>query len=118
MRGYSVAMSTSGPRMELVAAFEGIALLAVALFLLKSQERAKTRFLGCILAVPMVMSLKHSFVRQDAPHVAAFFSFIALALALVILSIRLNQRYIVTASPARCGEVPERSQSSAHVREL
>jgi hypothetical protein len=97
MRGYTVAMSTSGPRMELVAAFEAIALLVVALFLLMLQERAAARFFSCILAAPVLMNLKHGFVRQDAPHVSVFFGFLALALALVILAIPLNQRYIVTA---------------------
>jgi len=39
-RGYSVAMSLSGPRVELVAALEATVLVAALLFLVKLQDRS------------------------------------------------------------------------------
>jgi hypothetical protein len=92
-RGFSVAMSTSGPRVELVAAIEGIILLVAALFLLKQRDNEESRFFSLVLVIPIFLSLKHSFVRQDVPHVAVFFCFLALALALVTLAIPLSQRF-------------------------
>ena len=92
-RGYSVAMSTSGPRVELVAAIEGIILLVAALFLLKLRDNEESRFFGLVLGVPVLMNLKHGFVRQDTPHIIEFFCFLALALALIMLAIPLNQRF-------------------------
>ena len=92
-RGYSVAMSTSGPRVEPVAAIEGITLLVIALFLLMLRNREEARFFSLVLGVPVLMNLKHGFVRQDAPHIVIFFCFLALALALVMLAIPLNQRF-------------------------
>jgi hypothetical protein len=93
MRGYSVAMSTSGPRVDLLAAVEATVLLAAALFLLMLRDREESRFFTLFLVIPVLMNLKHGFVRQDVPHIAIFFCFLALALALVILAIPLNQRF-------------------------
>ena len=92
-RGYTVAYSTSGPRVELVAALEAIVLLVAALFLLMLRDHHKARFFSLVLVIPVLMNLKHGFVRQDVPHIAVFFYFLALALALVILAIPLNQRF-------------------------
>jgi hypothetical protein len=67
--------------------------LAAALFLLMLRDREESRFFTLVLVIPVLMNLKHGFVRQDAPHIAEFFCFLALALALVILAIPLNQRF-------------------------
>jgi hypothetical protein len=40
----------------------------------------------------MVLNLKHGFVRQDAPHVASFFCFLAMTFAMLILVIPLNEQ--------------------------
>ena len=92
-RGYSVAMSIFGPRVELVAALEAIVLLVAALFLLMRRDREKAQFFSLALVIPVLMNLKHGFVRQDVPHIVEFFCFLALALALVTLAIPLNQRF-------------------------
>jgi hypothetical protein len=91
--GYSIAMSTSGPRVQLVAAFEAIFLLVAALFLVALRDRGVSRFFCLALFVPVLMNLKHGIVRQDVPHIAEFFCFLAMALALVTLGIPLNQRF-------------------------
>ena len=92
-RGYSIAMSTSGPRLGMVAAFEGIFLLIAALFLLKLHNREQARFFSLIWAAPMLMDLKHGFLRQDSPHVGEFFCFLAVPLALVMLAVRLDRQF-------------------------
>src|SRR5262245_44252261 len=96
-RGYSYAMSISGPRVEVLAASEGILLLAAAIILLMLRDRTKSRFFTLILVIPLLLSLKHGFVRQDAPHVATFFCFLALACALVVLAIPLDKGFASVA---------------------
>jgi hypothetical protein len=86
-RGYSVAMSQMGPHVELVAALKAVLLVLFALYLLARRDHDKARFFGPILIIPILLSFKHSFVRQDLPHVFQFFGFAALALALLALAI-------------------------------
>jgi hypothetical protein len=95
--GYSVAMSTSGPRVELVAAVEAIGLLGFALVLIAGRDWGKARFFALVLAIPLALNLKHGFVRQDAPHLAVFFCFAALAMALVMLAVPLDRQFTKTA---------------------
>jgi hypothetical protein len=90
LRGYSFAMSISGPRVVVLSALEGISLLMAALVLLMLRDRAKSQFFLLFLVVPVLLNLKHGFVRQDVPHVAFFFCFLAFACALVILAIPLD----------------------------
>jgi hypothetical protein len=92
-RVYSIIMSTSGPRIELVAAFEATVVLVTALLLLMVQDRDKARFCSLLLLVPLLINVKHGFVRQDAPHIVQFFCFVALALALVTLATPLSERF-------------------------
>ncbi|HEY6971463.1 MAG TPA: hypothetical protein VJA94_19800 [Candidatus Angelobacter sp.] len=95
-RGYSLAMSVAGPPTELIAAAETLVFLIVALIFLRSQQRSIARFLIFVLTIPVLVNIKHGFVRQDA-HISHFFCFVALALGLVALVIRLTeQRTIVT----------------------
>jgi hypothetical protein len=91
-RGYGVAMSLWGPRVELIAAIEALVLFAAALTLLAKCDYQRARFFGLIFAIPLLLTLKHGFVRQDAPHVANFFCFAALTLALVVLAVPLQAR--------------------------
>jgi len=92
-RYYSVIMSIAGPRIELVAALEAIMLLVATIILLRVRDRDEARFFSALLGIPLLLSIKHGFVRQDAPHNIQFFCFVALALALVALAAPLNERF-------------------------
>jgi hypothetical protein len=94
-RGYSVAMSLKGPRMEFVVALEVIVVLLAAVLLLMLRQREKARFFALILVLPVVLSVKHAFVRQDIFHFVPFLSFVAVALALVTLALPLSERFTV-----------------------
>jgi hypothetical protein len=87
--GYDLAMALRGSPVEVVAGLEAIALLAVALLVVASSDRRTALFLGLLFAVPVFVSAKHSFVRQDE-HVVYIFSFVALASALAALAGRLE----------------------------
>jgi hypothetical protein len=89
--GYNFAMSIAGTKVALLAAFEALALFAIALALLAARDLRISRFLGLILAGPLFVSFKHGFVRQDL-HVAIFFGFVAVALSLVVLVLPLVER--------------------------
>jgi hypothetical protein len=91
--GYSLAMSTSGPVVELVAAFESMALIAIGLAVLVRQNRRIASFLALILVVPVLVNLKHGFVRQDT-HVFHLFGFVAIALGLVSLVVVLDDQRV------------------------
>src|SRR5262249_53900223 len=92
IRGYSVAMSWSGPRLELIVALEAVLLLAAAVLLLALRQRDRARFVALVLALPVALSVKHAFVRQEFFHIAQFFCFVAVALAVLMLAIPLNER--------------------------
>src|SRR5262249_40219506 len=49
-------------------------------------------FLGLLLAIPMFISFKHGFVRQDI-HVVNFFCFACLAASLFFLSVETGRRW-------------------------
>jgi hypothetical protein len=87
--GYSLAMSTAGPLVEPLAAFETLAILAMALALLATRNRRMASFITLLLTIPLFVSFKHGFVRQDT-HVIHFFCFAAIALGLVSLVIPLE----------------------------
>ncbi len=89
--GYSAAMSIYGSRMELLSAAEAVAVLAaVLLLLLGSSAPRLARFYALLLAVPLFVSFKHGFVRQDE-HAVHFFGFLALMLALLSLAVQLDK---------------------------
>jgi hypothetical protein len=90
IRGYSAAMSMAGSRMELVSASEAVAALVVLLWLQAASAPRVARFYVLLLAIPLFVSFKHGFVRQDG-HVINFFCFVALALALVSLTVNLDK---------------------------
>ncbi|HXJ38579.1 MAG TPA: hypothetical protein VNH18_04825 [Bryobacteraceae bacterium] len=89
MSGYSSAMMWTGPDYELLLAAEAAGVLAVFLHLQSLRMRLQARFLILVLALPVLISLKHGFVRQDE-HVANYFCFIALCLAAVSLTLKLG----------------------------
>ena len=47
------------------------------------------RFHALLIAIPLFVSFKHGFVRQDA-HIVNFFCFVAVALALASLTVSLH----------------------------
>ena len=88
--GYSAAMSLVGSNKGLVSALEAAAVLVVLLGLLAASAPRLARFYVLLLAIPLFVSFKHGFVRQDV-HVINFFCFVALALALVSLTVNLDK---------------------------
>jgi hypothetical protein len=89
--GFNLAMSTSGAPTEVLAAFEALVLLAIALGAVAVHDRKLFWFFSFTLAVPLFISFKHGFVRQDA-HIHHYFCFIALALSLAALSTPLDKQ--------------------------
>jgi hypothetical protein len=90
MAGYSAAMSSAGNRFEILLAVEALAVLLAILYLHATTNRALARFYVLLLAGPLFFSVKHGFVRQDI-HVVNFFCFVALALGLVLLTVRVGR---------------------------
>ena len=80
--GYSSAMSFQGDVIELAAAFEALVGIGAYLIVGTKACRALVWFLVAVLSIPVLISLKHGFVRQDV-HVLNFFCFAALALGLI-----------------------------------
>ena len=88
--GYSSAMAVSGDRSEILLALEVLAVMLVVLHIQASTNRPLARFYALLLAGPIFFSVKHGFVRQDE-HVINFFCFMALALGLVSLTMRVER---------------------------
>lgn len=89
-RGYSAAMSIAGPQLEPVLALEAMVVLVLILWLSEASSPGAARFYALFLVIPLFVSFKHGFVRQDV-HVIIFFCFTALALALVSLKADLGK---------------------------
>jgi hypothetical protein len=81
---YSVAISVQGPAIELVVALETMVIVGGLLALEAFDNPRGAAFLVLMLALPMFVSFKHGFVRQDV-HVVNFFCFAALAMGLFFL---------------------------------
>jgi hypothetical protein len=96
--GYSAAMSIVGSNTEIVLALESAALLVAFLALQVASPPRLARFYVLLLAMPLFLSFKHGFVRQDV-HIINFFCFSALALALVALTVNLNRAGASLAVP-------------------
>jgi len=99
-RGYVLAMSTPGTREQLVFILLAIILLFAVFGLLAYAYRAAAQFLTLILALPFIFALRHGLVRQDFWHVTQFFCFVALALALISLSVPFERRFVETVAVA------------------
>jgi hypothetical protein len=99
--GYSAAMAYGSQRIgvpdgfqrveiiEIIAALEAIAVLFIVLWLQAASSFRIARFHALLIAIPLFVSFKHGFVRQD-DHIVNFFCFVALALALTSLTISLH----------------------------
>jgi hypothetical protein len=94
--GYSVSMSFPGPVNQFFGALATLVLVGLLLLVNARAGRVPTIFLALLLAVPLAVSLKHGFVRQDV-HIINFFCFCALALALIALSIHLKGWRVIAA---------------------
>ena len=95
--GYSAAVGNSGDWIEIAGAAQTVAWIALLLFLQRTADRKVTWYFALLLAVPLFMSFKHGFIRQDI-HIINFFGFVALALAMVSIGISLEGRRLANAS--------------------
>lgn len=76
--GYSTAMAVAGPADELwMALAVGAAFLLITALLLQQRQRAEG--VALLLVLPLLVSFKHGFVRQDV-HIANFFCFAVIAM--------------------------------------
>jgi hypothetical protein len=92
--GYSSALSLSGDPVELGGVVEIGICIAVLLLVRTKSDRAMVWFFLALLTIPLLISVKHGFTRQDE-HVINFFSFAGLALGLINLGV-----------PARGARIP------------
>ena len=84
--GYSAALSLEGPnKLVFAAAAEALALVAALLVIHYTADRRLAWFFALLFALPLFAGFKHGFVRQDQ-HVANFFCFAALAMAVMALA--------------------------------
>lgn len=88
--GYSSAMSATGPLVVVLAALEATFILAIALVVLGKKDRRLAVFMAVLWSVPLLVSFKHGFVRQDT-HVVHYFGFIAILIGLVFLILPLEE---------------------------
>ncbi len=84
VKGYGGAMSYIGPSFELIACLGVAALGAAVLAWEWWMDSAAARFHLLILGAPVLISIKHGFVRQDN-HIVNFFCMAALAFGLICL---------------------------------
>jgi len=89
VRGYSNAMSVHGDPIEFAGVVEVMLGIGAFLFARTKSHRNMVWFLVALLAIPLLVSVKHGFVRADV-HVINFFCFAGLALALASLALPLN----------------------------
>jgi len=96
--GYSYAMSMDGPRIELLWA--SLAVVAVVLILVFGAAMAPQlrRFFAFLLAVPLFVSFKHGFIRQDN-HIINFFCFVAFAVGLISFALNLHGNTVRRIAP-------------------
>lgn len=96
--GYAIAMSVLGPRAEVGFTLAAFALLLAVFAALALGRHNTASFFAFLLAAPVILELRHGLVRQDASHVTQFFCFVALALALLALTISLESRVVEIAA--------------------
>jgi hypothetical protein len=96
--GYTGAMSKVGSIWEFALALEVTAMVSALLWVYAHRSFREARFYAFFLAIPLWLSFKHGFVRQDA-HTIYFFCFVALCLALVSLTIDLGRNNAVRVLP-------------------
>ncbi|HYP05942.1 MAG TPA: hypothetical protein VER03_06875, partial [Bryobacteraceae bacterium] len=83
-RNYSSAMATVGDAIEIAGAAQTLAWISVVLFIVWRGDSSKGRFAALLLGLPLLVSFKHGFVRQDM-HVIIYFCFAAVVLAILSL---------------------------------
>jgi hypothetical protein len=95
---FSAAMSTWGRPVEFLMGIEVLILLGAFLYLQFRDDPKLARFYVLLLTVPVIISTKHGFVRQDF-HLQNFICFVALVMALVALRIgwTANRRLLIGA---------------------
>ena len=82
--GYSVAMSSAGGWTPLAGGLLTLVLAIILLFLDERDRRQHAVFFCLFLAIPVLISAKHGFIRQDI-HAFNYFGFLALAMGLIFL---------------------------------
>jgi hypothetical protein len=95
--GYSAAMSVSGDWIELAGAAQTLLWIGLFLYVGTKPDWRKALFFVALLALPLCMSVKHGFVRQDN-HIINFFCFGGLSLGLISLAVRMDKRRMATLS--------------------
>lgn len=88
-RGYSLAMSLWGRWIEFPAEAEGLILLVIALGVLAARDRRRATFISLLLAVPLLVNIKHALVRQDV-HIVYALCFVAVGIGLIALATALD----------------------------
>ena len=86
---YSAAMSYGAQHVEILSALEATAVLVALWCLHAAASYRLASFHALLVAIPLFVSFKHGFVRQD-DHIVNFFCFVAVALALASLTINLH----------------------------
>jgi len=96
VKGYSAAMSYAGDLIEFGGVVEVLIGIGAFLFVRNRPHRSTAWFLIALLAIPLLISIKHGFARQVG-HVVNFLGFAGLSLALMALLLPLaGRRSIVT----------------------
>ncbi|GEM_PF-6278547 len=93
--GYSAAMSYPGDPMEFLGVLDILVAIGAFLFV-RTNERTIPWFLVALFSLPLLISIKHGFVRQDI-HVINFFSFAGLVLAVCALSLQVSGKRSIVA---------------------
>ena len=94
---YSVAMSTQGDGIEFAGALETAIWVGALLYVATKANRRIGPFTVGLLAIPLFLSFKRGFVRQDM-HIVTFFGFAALTLALIALMMSIEGPRIAAVS--------------------
>jgi hypothetical protein len=96
LSGYTSAMSLGGPRIDLWLALQTIVLLGSLIGIQAAVNGRAARFYTFLLIGPVFLTFKQGFVRPDF-HVIIFFSFAALAIGLISLTVPLSGRDLTAA---------------------
>jgi hypothetical protein len=94
--GYASAMTVPGPTIELLFGVEALVVLGAFLWFQAASPHRLARFYSLLIVLPLFISFKHGFVRQDI-HITAYFSFVAFALAIASLAPSLHGNSAVRA---------------------
>ena len=97
--GFSAALSMAGPGIDMVSALEAITVFGILLWLQAGDNASTARFYVLLLALPLFVSFKHGFVRHDGEHATNLFCFVALSLALVSLTLKLDAKTVRKVAP-------------------